>query len=186
MVRWSNQINSDDSPFNTDVKKEVEEFISHKIFPLKEKNIDSSLDFFNIPQEIQETINKSKEETEDTKQPENNVYDFVFQENEIEYQLPIKLNTINGEKGKTHTATLYLETYFKKFHDSQRIKEQLFGNPFEPKGAEINMAAKMAYVAMSRSKYLLCFAVQKSAIQDILDEPIKKEKLESIWVLKDV
>jgi len=39
------------------------------------------------------------------------------------------------------------------------------------------MAVKMAYVAMSRPEYLLCFALQKNKIQNILDDPEQKRKV---------
>lgn len=181
LVLWSNQIDSDSCQFNSVVKNEVETFISNRILPLKDKEIDLMIDFLKIPNDIQELIENSNVENEVSEQIGNNIFYFPYSEDGTKFQLPIELNTIHGEKGETHTATLYLETFYKKFHDSERIKRQLLGNPFNPKGTEINMATKMAYVAMSRPKYLLCFAIKKSHIQDILDNPENKEKLEKIW-----
>ncbi len=185
LILWSNSIVTNNTPYSISVQEAIEDFVSTKILPLKEKMLNKDLDFFKVPTEIQEVIAKSGKE-EDFEQMERNIYNFKYQEEDKEHELPIKVNTIHGEKGETHTATLYLETYFKKFYDSQRIKDQLIGKCFDPKGKEINMATKMAYVAMSRPKRLLCFAIQKEGIQDIMDTPEEKEKLENIWEIVEV
>ncbi len=110
---------------------------------------------------------------------------YKYADGEATKEFPIKLNTIHGEKGETHTATLFLETYFKKY-DSERIKNQLLGEQFDSAkdgGVDKNMAVKMAYVAMSRPEYLLCFALQKNKIQNILDDPEQNAKLEKLWTV---
>lgn len=73
----------------------------------------------------------------------------------------VHLSTIHSVKGETHAATLYLETSFYNKYESERIKEQLLGIPFKPRKSDtyIRETLKVAYVAMSRPKYLLCFAV---------------------------
>lgn len=181
LILWSNGIASNSTPFNIPVKEGIEDFVGTKVLTLKGKVFNNDLDFFKVPIEIQTVIDQPANEEVDLKQKERNIYNFKYQEEEKEHEIPIKVNTIHGEKGETHTATLYLETYFKKVYDSHRIKDQLLGNCFEPKGNEINMAIKMAYVAMSRPQYLLCFAVQKKMIQGILEDPTLTKKLEDIW-----
>lgn len=186
LIFWSNCIASNSTPFSVPIKEDIEDFVGTKVLPLKGKAFYNDLDFFKVPLEIQTVIDQPDNEEVDLKQKERNIYNFKYQEEEKAHELPIKVNTIHGEKGETHTATLYLETYFMRYYDSYRVKEQLLGGYFTPKGPQINMAAKMAYVAMSRPRYLLCFAVQKSLIQDVLDNPLEKEKLENIWEIIEV
>lgn len=181
LINWSGKIDSDITPFNLEVKTEIERFISKRILPLQEKALDTSSEFLTIPDHISSAIAESS----DSEKEISNVYHYSYKEGDMNKELPIQINTIHGEKGETHTATLYLETFFKKY-DSERIKSQLLGIPFDPDadgGQEKNMAIKMAYVAMSRPKYLLCFAIQKSVIQDILDDPEQKEKLYKLWTI---
>ena len=76
---------------------------------------------------------------------------------------------MHGEKGETHTATLYLETYYKKY-DSEYIIQQFKGNPYLGNGVELPKALKLAYVGMSRPTHLLCVAVQYDYVKDHLDD----------------
>ncbi|HYG40075.1 MAG TPA: UvrD-helicase domain-containing protein [Cytophagales bacterium] len=78
----------------------------------------------------------------------------------------VHLGTIHSVKGETHTSTLYLETYYNKQHESERLIEFLKGNydsTLAQKSEHIK-SLKMAYVGMSRPTHLLCLAVHKSRI----------------------
>ena len=73
----------------------------------------------------------------------------------------IQFDTIHGVKGETHDATLYLETEMKRSSDIVRILPYLGAG----KAGSTNLhdySRKLAYVGLSRPRYLLCLAVQES------------------------
>ncbi len=73
----------------------------------------------------------------------------------------IEIATVHAVKGETHAATLYLETYHYEKYESEWLADQLLGNIFVPRDGDsrIRKLLKLAYVGMSRPRYLLCFAV---------------------------
>lgn len=149
------RIKDSNENYNTEVYNLVVEFVNSKILPLKEINPDTKIDFLRIPDNIK---NQNQQEKK------TNIYEY---EDELGNKVPIKINTIHGEKGETHTATLFFETYYNKKYDSERISEQLLGKKLEGDVNEENqMAAKLSYVAMSRPEMLLCFAVSSERISD--------------------
>ena len=185
LIIWVSEISSEKVSYNISVMEDIGDFINEKILSIKGKVLDKSLDFFNIPPEVKNAIDESEKDGVIDKSLDKNVYYYDYLEEGKEQNLPIKINTIHGEKGESHTATLYIETYYKSY-DSERIKDQLLGNAFASKGAEIDMTIKMAYVAMSRPKYLLCVAIQKDFIHEILENPVEKEKLKKRWKIEEV
>jgi DNA helicase II / ATP-dependent DNA helicase PcrA len=93
----------------------------------------------------------------------------------------IEVSTIHAVKGQTHTATLYLETYYHqdgrgenaKSYESQRLIEQIKGNKTENDMKDrAKQSAKMVYVGLSRPTHLLCLAIHKDrfAIDDFTDK----------------
>jgi DNA helicase II / ATP-dependent DNA helicase PcrA len=89
-----------------------------------------------------------------------------------DYGSTIKVGTVHSVKGETHSATLYLETYYQKKTDSQRLIEFLKGN--RPKKYLVKayhiQNLLMAHVAFSRPKKLLVFACQASNISGHEDD----------------
>ncbi|MGB8218702.1 MAG: UvrD-helicase domain-containing protein [Candidatus Methanoperedens sp.] len=71
----------------------------------------------------------------------------------------IEVTTIHAVKGQTHTATLYLETYYQRKYESERLREQFKGNSFRGTGKYDKQSTKMTYVGLSRPTHLLCLAV---------------------------
>jgi len=94
----------------------------------------------------------------------------LFKSNGVE----IEVGTIHSVKGETHIATLYLETIYQGEHESKRILNQMKGIPYTPpkrgKDTYTKETLKMAYVGMSRPKYMLCFAIHKSRYDEALDK----------------
>ncbi len=78
----------------------------------------------------------------------------------------VDLGTIHGAKGQTHTATLVLETYFRR-HDLSDLLPWLLG---EKRGARANEGKertermRLIYTAMTRPSHLLCLAIRKEAM----------------------
>jgi DNA helicase II / ATP-dependent DNA helicase PcrA len=79
----------------------------------------------------------------------------------------IEVATVHSVKGQTHTATLYMETFYEKGnnnYESGRLAEQIKFNLFDRninRGKIAQQSVKMVYVGFSRPTHLLCFAVQK-------------------------
>lgn len=84
----------------------------------------------------------------------------------------LELATVHSVKGETHTATLYLETFYREY-DIQRIIKYLIGIYTKPNKYEYE-ALKVAFVGMSRPTHLLCIAAHEDTILP------HKQKLEQI------
>jgi len=172
LATWTNKISNNNKLYSIDVKNEIETYVKTVLFPIWNKNIPDDDVFFNIPEEIRTLLYKP-EEIENTKYKFENIYLYKYKNlSDEEKEFPIYVNTIHGEKGETHTATLYMETYFKKY-ESEQLIEQLKGNPYNKDSPELEKALKLAYVGMSRSNHLLCVALQKDKVQDHEKELIK-------------
>lgn len=80
--------------------------------------------------------------------------------------IKIEVGTVHSVKGETHTATLYLETYYDKKTCSDRLLPFLKGlyPENESKKARHIENLKVAHVAFSRPTHLLAFACKKAAI----------------------
>lgn len=94
----------------------------------------------------------------DTKEPVNQ---FISDDGIV-----VNVGTVHSVKGETHTATLYLETYYQKATDSKRLIEFLKGNrpSSDLKKVHHQQNLKVAHVAFSRPKHLLAFACQASNV----------------------
>ncbi|MBD0702434.1 ATP-dependent helicase [Pseudomonas sp. PSB1] len=89
----------------------------------------------------------------------------------IDPKVTIRLGSIHGVKGETHTATLVLES-FQKAHQLKTLIPWLTGK--KPKISTDNTGEnsalmerlKLHYVAMTRPSHLLCLALRKDALKD--------------------
>ena len=97
-------------------------------------------------------------------------------------ELEIEVATVHSVKGETHAATLFLETKYYKF-ESEHFGSQLCGDAYKPRRGDSHVlpALKVAYVAMSRPKYLLAYAIHKDRF-----EQLDRAKLDAIWDVKDI
>lgn len=91
--------------------------------------------------------------------------------------IPIEVTTIHAVKGQTHTATLYLESYYQKSiqnagnYESERLGSLLNGLVLTLDAHEfIKQSMKMAYVGFSRPTHLLCFAVHECRFRSHLND----------------
>jgi hypothetical protein len=134
---------------------------------LKRKNID----------ELNLKINNFLEEKiEDKIDNKFNFEDKIFWKDEEENVhskngIKLEIDTVNGVKGETHTATLYLETFFQR-NDVENFFEDFFENK------KIKKLAKernnYLYVGCSRPKYLLCIACKNCDIITKYKEELKE------------
>lgn len=74
----------------------------------------------------------------------------------------IRLGSIHSVKGKTHTATLVLETFWYQ-HNLELLSDWLCGSK-TGKSTQVRQQSrlKLHYVAMTRPTHLLCLAMQRS------------------------
>lgn len=87
----------------------------------------------------------------------------------------IEINTVHSVKGKTHCATMYVETSYHNY-ETEKLKSPnpLYKekhNYIDPKVKNITRAIetiKMMYVGFSRPTHLLCFAVLKDNVKNDL------------------
>lgn len=118
--------------------------------------------FFNyqMNDELIAFINSSDSEVDNQETNQsNNIYNYSSGTTAIE----IEVSTIHGVKGETHTATCYLETFFRGY-DIKRIINYIKCEYSEPKQKTVIQNLKMAFVGMSRPSHLLCIAVHKDSI----------------------
>lgn len=95
--------------------------------------------------------------------------------------IEIEVATVHAVKGETHASTLYLETSYFGKHESERLSSQFKGIPYIGTDERTLSSLKVAYVGMSRPRYLLCVAIQKDRF-DKMDSP----ELREIWNVVEV
>lgn len=88
----------------------------------------------------------------------------------------IEIATIHSVKGETHIATLYLETFFNRYYESQRAGDQIKGEKYNGNDPDTLNTLKVMYVGMSRPSHFLCFAIKKDRF-DLIDS----QGLRNIW-----
>ncbi|SDK26880.1 UvrD-helicase domain-containing protein [Sediminibacillus albus] len=142
-----------------DVHKEVKEFIESELKTVFNWGNNGKLVyFFEVEAEKQEILTSLNP----------NIYTYSKSKTDIE----IELDTIHGVKGETHTATLYLETFYHKY-DISRILYYLKGNHESTDKKRTLQNLKMTYVGLTRPTHLLCVAVHEETIKDH-EEDLKK------------
>jgi DNA helicase-2/ATP-dependent DNA helicase PcrA len=155
IANWAKQIQPVES-VNENVVSEVGDFINGGF-----KDIFKFDDFFENIKKFISAIDEDEGFT-DQEITSNNIYKY-----EINKNLKVDVGTIHSAKGETHAATLYLETWYQGKHESEYIMDQLTGKAFIPPktgGTHLKEALKMAYVGMSRPKYLLCMAIHEDRL----------------------
>ena len=86
--------------------------------------------------------------------------------------IEIEISNIHASKGQTHSATLYLESYYHSSYESERLTSQFLGNPIVVgnSGVRIKESARMAYVGLSRPTHLLCIAIHEDRFNRFFEE----------------
>ena len=77
-------------------------------------------------------------------------------------KIDIEVATVHSVKGETHAATLYLETFYDRHHESDRLSEQFKGIAYTRADKKVLSSLRVIYVGMSRPRYLLCVAIPVS------------------------
>lgn len=105
-----------------------------------------------------------------------NTYRFQGESDSVD----IRLASIHSEKGKTHAATLILET-FNRTHFVERLLPWLEGKPSAAKLKQSTFKKNMMlmYVAMTRPSHMLCLAMRQSTLGSGAIGEKRKEVLSS-------
>ena len=152
--------NSDDDI--NKIRNTIHQYIIETILPLyRKEETPDALSFFNA---INENLPKGQA-TE-----HRNVY------HGDSGTIDIEVSTVHAVKGETLAATLYLETFYNRHHESDRLAEQFKGVAYTGTDADTLKNLRVAYVGMSRPRYMLCVAIQ----QDRFDK-IDCDELRKIW-----
>lgn len=143
----------------TSIREYIPSFLS-----LFHKEVNFSTDFINGQSEI--NIDDDEDETQ------VNTFDSDG--------INIEIGTVHSAKGQTHSATLYLETFYNRGYgnyESERLRNQLKGenivdtlNSNVGGKDKIRQTSKMAYVGFSRPTHLLCIAIHKDRFDSFLSD----------------
>ncbi len=166
--KWAiNTLNSQ-SIIDKDVYSQVKTYINHDFLNLFKFDITAAkyLEFIADPED------DLYREITDEEVKQN-----VFIHNDVE----VEIATVHSVKGETHVATLYMETSFKGKCESQRIGEQLCGIPYTGTSVDTKMSLRIAYVAMSRPRYMLCMAVKKENYNQL-----DSIRLSNLWEIIEI
>ncbi len=161
IMKWSLLVikSNDDSDIRN-IKGEIYRYITTKLLPeFGAKTIETANAFFNA---------KSNGVSSPQEVKEGNIY----HGNGID----IEVATVHAIKGETLASTLYLETFYNKKYESDRLSEQFKGVVYNGANEDVLKSLKVVYVGMSRPRYLLCVAIQKDRF-DNMDCP----ELRNIW-----
>jgi hypothetical protein len=167
VYQWSIGVIKNKKDILKDMQTYIPEFL--RIF---NKTIIKSRNFIDSP------INTIQTQLTDNDSKHN-----VFKHEDIE----VKIGTVHSVKGQTHTATLYLESFYDRGYgnyESERLRNQFKKQsvPLTLKDLanshdKVKQSAKVVYVGFSRPTHLLCFALHKDRFSLIKDDP----NLNSAW-----
>jgi len=145
LAQWCYRLNK-----NQDVYDEIRKYISEEFIQIfKASQNDNLIEFL-------ESSEKSKLLEEAVVKNPN-----VCKLNTNGHEIDILVDTIHNVKGETHTATLYLETYYYGY-DICSILKYLKNERDDTLKKRQKQRLKMAYVAMTRPSHLLCLAIHAS------------------------
>ncbi len=94
--------------------------------------------------------------------------DNIYRYPQDEPSVKIQLGSIHSVKGQTHTATLVLETFWKR-HNLEKLAPWITGDGVGCRAADSGdqiKRIKLHYVAVTRPTHLLCLAVKRKMLED--------------------
>lgn len=96
--------------------------------------------------------------------------------------MDIEVATVHSVKGETHIATLYMETFYHTGTESKLFSERFNGIMNNPLNSYAQDAIKVAYVGMSRPRYLLYYVVRKDHFIEYLDSHYVRD----VWDIRNI
>jgi DNA helicase-2/ATP-dependent DNA helicase PcrA len=100
----------------------------------------------------------------------------------------IRLSSIHAEKGKTHAATMILETY-NRTHFVNKLLPWLEGKASAAKrpNEAVKKSIMLMYVGMTRPSHMLCLAMRKSSMGEGKTETKRRAALQQAgWAIIDI
>ena len=152
IMKWSMHLSKcGDEHDKRQIKETIHNYLTSTLLPLFGKNSTEPANvFFNA---------KVADNTEEQNLGQGNIF--------TDGDLEIEVSTVHAVKGETHASTLYLETSYFGKHESERLADQFKGIAYADNNTQILKSLKVAYVGLSRPRYLLCVAIQKSRFNNI-------------------
>lgn len=157
------------SPISHDEWKEMVK-IMIKILDLYDAKPNEAVKDFGKWSEQQEIV---CEDSDEEKKILPNHY--IYVDEETDRIVDMEFGSIHSVKGRTHLATLVLETFMKS-HNMKSILKYLCGNVPKTKSCP-EKKLKCQYVAMTRARALLCLAIPI----DFVDEPTQEQLQQLGW-----
>ena len=161
VMKWTRQISKrSEKEDKLQIKGTIYNYLTGTLLPLFGKNAtESANEFFNV---------RIADDVAEQKLEQGNVYK--------EEDIDIEVTTVHAVKGETHASTLFLETFYYGKHESESLADQFKGIAYTGTENRKLKSLRVAYVGMSRPRYLLCVAIQK----DRFDKMDCRE-LRDIW-----
>lgn len=88
---------------------------------------------------------------------------YLYHDKETNRSVSMKFGSIHSVKGRTHLATLVLETFWHE-HNIESLIPLLCGKDLPKTAKRIQQRQKIHYVAMTRAKALLCIAIPEEFV----------------------
>ena len=147
VMKWTRQIlKSSEKEDKLQIKGTIYNYLTGTLLPLFGKNAtESANEFFNV---------RVADDVAEQKLEQGNVYK--------EEDIDIEVTTVHAVKGETHASTLFLETFYYGKHESESLADQFKGIAYTGTENRKLKSLRVAYVGMSRPRYLLCVAIQKN------------------------
>lgn len=160
MGDWILDMMAKDNSLNNRVKPSVSEYICN--------DLKSIFGFDKTDSKLLAFLNYSTgNHTQNTQENAN-----VFAADGVE----VDVRTVHSVKGETHIATLYLETSYHDKCEGEYLGEQLEGIAYQGKGGKYQeQALRVAYVGMSRPRYMLCMAISKEHFEKLNEDNLKNQ-----------
>lgn len=159
VVEWFKKISQDES---IDVL-EIRDYITNVIFnKLEVKLYKNGKKYFGL-NEVKKKKTASKVLANNRIILNENIY---YSQKEDLKNIPIGIAKVHAEKGKTHRATLYMETSYHKLTGEYFIKQLTGTRHNEGKRKLKDQSLKVAHVAMSRPTHLLCVALNSELVNE--------------------
>ncbi len=91
----------------------------------------------------------------------DNVFRYPLEGTKVE----VRLGSIHSVKGETHTATMVLDTFYRKHH-LESLKPWLLGKKFGGGSENDTLLSRLRqhYVAMTRPSHLICLAMREDCL----------------------
>jgi superfamily I DNA/RNA helicase len=120
------------------------------------------------------------------------VRDNIYVYRKIPREVAIQVGSIHSVKGKTHTSTLVLETFWNA-HNLEKLRPWIVSPQMQAgwknsDGVEQETRLKIQYVAMTRPTHLLCLAMKRSTFEKdgILDQEVMEMLDKQGWKMNFV